>query len=86
MCLEIYEFDPACFLTAPGLACQAALKKTKVKPDLLTDINILLMVEKDIRRGICHAIHGYAKANKKYMKDCDNIPIWMGNVTKIVCK
>ena len=35
----------ACFLTAPGLAWQAALKKTKVKLDLLTDINMLLMVE-----------------------------------------
>ena len=36
MCLEIYELDTACFLTAPGLACQAVLKKTKVKLDLLT--------------------------------------------------
>ena len=30
---------------------------------------MLLMVEKGIRDGICHAIHRYAKANKKYMKD-----------------
>ena len=44
MCLEIYELDPAKFLSAPGLAWQAALKKTKVKLKLLTDINILLMV------------------------------------------
>ena len=27
MCLEIYELDLACFLTAPGLAWQAAFKK-----------------------------------------------------------
>ena len=46
ICLEIYELDPAKFLSAPGLAWQAALKKTKVKLDLLTDINMLLMVEK----------------------------------------
>ena len=37
MCLEIYELDPAKFLSAPGLAWQAALKKTKVKLDLLTE-------------------------------------------------
>ena len=29
------------------------------------------MVEKGIKRGICHAIHRYAKANNKYMKDSD---------------
>ena len=40
MCLEIYELDPAKFLPAPGLAWQAALKKTKVKLDLLTDIDM----------------------------------------------
>ena len=40
----------------------------KVKLDLLTDIDIILMVEKCIRGGICHSIYRYAKANKKYMK------------------
>ena len=29
------------------------------------------MVEKGIRERICHAIHRYAKANSKYMKNCD---------------
>ena len=32
---------------------------------------MLLMVEKGIRGGICHAIHQYAKVNNKYMKDYD---------------
>ena len=67
-CIEIYELDPAHFLSAPGLAWQACLKKTEVKLELLTDIDMLLMVEKGIRGGICHAIHRYAKANNKYMK------------------
>ena len=70
-CLKIYELDPAKFLSAPGLAWQAALKKTKVKLDLLTDIDMLLKVEKGIPRGICHSIYRYAKANNKYMKDYD---------------
>ena len=46
MCLEIYDLDPARFFSATWLAWQAALKKTKVKLDLLTDIDMLLMVKK----------------------------------------
>ena len=69
-CIEIYELDPAHFLSAPGLAWQACLKKTKVELELLTDIDMLLMVEKGTRGGICQAIHRYAKANNKYEKLC----------------
>ena len=61
--LKIYELDPAKFLSAPGLAWQAALKKAKVKLDLLIDIDMLLMVEEGIRGGICHSIYRYAKTN-----------------------
>ena len=57
--------------SAPGLAWQAASKKTKVKLDLLTDINMLLMAEKGIKGRIRHYIYRYAKANNKYMKDYD---------------
>ena len=70
-CIEIYEVDPVHFLSAPGLAGQACLKKTGVKLELLTDIDMLRMVEKGIRGGICYAIHRYAKANNKYMKNYD---------------
>ena len=70
-CIEIYELDPAHFLSAPGLTWQACLKKTEVKLELLTENDMLLMVEKGIRGGICHAIHRYAKANNKYMKNYD---------------
>ena len=69
MCLKIYELDPARFLTVQGLAQQPALKKTKAKLDLSTDIDMLLMIEKDIRGGIWHSIYQHAKANNKYMKD-----------------
>ena len=70
-CIEIYELDLAHFLSAPGLAWQACLKKTGVRLELLTDIDMLLMVEKGIRGGICHAIHRCAKTNNKYMKNYD---------------
>ena len=68
MCIKVYELDPAHFLSLPGLAWQACLKKTNVKFELSTDYDMLLMVEEGIRGGICHSIHRYAKANNKYMK------------------
>ena len=46
-----------------------SFKKTKVKLDLIIDIDMLLMVEKGIRGGTCYSIYWFAKANNKYMKD-----------------
>ena len=71
MCLKIYELDSVKFLSASGLACQAPLKQTEVKLELLTDIDMVLMVEKPITGRTCNAIHRYPKANNKYMKDYD---------------
>ena len=48
-CFEIYELDPAHFLPGPGLSWQACLRKTGVKLELLTDNDMLMMVEKEIR-------------------------------------
>ena len=69
-CIEIYGLDPAQFLSAPGLAWQACLMKKEAKLELLTN-DMLLMIEKEIRSGIYHVIHRYAKANNKYMKNYD---------------
>ena len=49
MCLKEYELDPAHFLSLPGLAWQACLKKTNIQLELLTDYDMLLMVEEGIR-------------------------------------
>ena len=70
MCIKVYELDPAHFLSAPGLlAWQACLNKTEVKLELLTVVDMLLMVEKGMKGGISHAVHRYAKANDNYAKD-----------------
>ena len=61
------ELDPASFFSPSGLAQQPACKK--VKRDLLTDIDMSLIVEKGIRGGKCHIIYQYVKANNKYMKN-----------------
>ena len=60
-CIEIYGLDPSYFYSAPGLAWQGCLKKTGVKLELLTDIDMLMIVEKGIRGGICQSTHRYAK-------------------------
>ena len=67
--LNVCQLDPGHFLSAPGLALQAWFKKTGIKLELLTDVDMLLMVEKEIRGGICHAIHRYAKEYNRYMKN-----------------
>ena len=69
--IELYETETAHFLSAPGFTWQACLIKTGVELELVIDIDMLLMIEKGIRAGICHARRRHDKANKKYMKNCD---------------
>ena len=70
-CIEKCELYPAHFLSAPGLAWQACLKKTEVELELLTDNDMLMMFEEGTRGGMCQASYRYAKANNKYMKNYD---------------
>ena len=69
ICIKNYKLDPAHYYTAPGLAWDACLKTTGVKLELLSDIDMLLMVEKGIRGGVSMISNRYGKANKKYMGD-----------------
>ena len=63
-CIEIYERDPT---------WEVCLKKTEVELELLTNYDMLLMVENGVRGRICQASHRYAKANDKYMNNDDKI-------------
>ena len=69
ICIKNYNLDPAHYYTAPGLAWDAALKTTKVELELLSDMDMLLMVEKGIRGGVSMISNRYGKANNKYMGD-----------------
>ena len=71
VCIDNYNLDPAFYYTAPGLAWDACLKITKVKLELLTDYEMLMMVEKGIRGGVSMISTRYGKANNPYMKDYD---------------
>ena len=52
ICIRNYNLDPAHYYTAPGLAWDAALKVSEVELELLSDMDMLLMVEKGIRGGV----------------------------------
>ena len=76
VCLENYKLDPAWYYTAPGLAWNACIKVTKVELELLSDVDMLLMIEKGIRGGVSAITKQYGKANNPYMKTYDpNAPI-----------
>ena len=70
-CIEKCELDPAHFLSAPGLAWKACLKRTEVELELLTNNDMLMMFDERTRGGMCQASYRYAKANNKYMKNYD---------------
>jgi len=69
VCMTTYKLDPAHYYTSPGLTFDAMLKLTKVEIELLTDVEMLLFVEKGIRGGITQCSTRYAKANNKYLED-----------------
>ena len=71
LCLNTYELDPAYFLSLPGLAWQACLKHSEIKLEHISAIDMLLMIEKGIRGGICQSIFRNAKANNKCVIDYD---------------
>ena len=69
ICMENYKLDPAHYYTAPGLSWDACLKMTEIELELLSDIDMLLMMEKGIRGGLSMISNRYGKANQKYMDD-----------------
>ena len=66
ICIENYKLDPAHYYTAPSLSWDACLKMCDVKLELLSDIDMLLMLEKGIRGGVSMISNRYGKANNKY--------------------
>ena len=62
-----YGLDQAWYFSAPGLAWDATLKITNVQLELLSDPDMLLMIESGFRGGIATISHRNAKANNEYM-------------------
>ena len=71
VCMDNYKLDPAWYLTAPGLSWDAMLKSTGIKLDLLTNPDMLMMVEAGTRGGVSMISNRYSEANNKYMDSYD---------------
>ncbi|KAK5647058.1 hypothetical protein RI129_005522 [Pyrocoelia pectoralis] len=71
LCMKIYGLDPAHYLTAPGLTWDAMLKYTKVKLELLTDMNMYHFFKKGIRGGVSTCIKRKSIANNEFVPDYD---------------
>jgi hypothetical protein len=71
ICLDCYGLDPCHYFSSPGLAWDACLKMTKIKLELISDVDMYNFVEKGLRGGLSVITHRKAIANNKYMKDYD---------------
>jgi hypothetical protein len=67
--LQNYKLDPTWYFTTLGFVWDCTLKMTGQKLELLTNYDVILMIENSIRGGITQCSNRHAKANNKYMKD-----------------
>ena len=81
-CIEIYDLYKAHFLSAPGLAWQTCLKKTEVELEVLTDIEMLLIVEKELE--VQHAMQ-YIDMQKQTINTWKNITKTMNYYISCIC-
>ena len=71
-CMQYYKLDPCHYFMSPGLSWDAMLKKTNIKLELMTDIDMLQFIEKGMCGGVSYIANRYGKANNnKYMKEYD---------------
>ena len=70
-CLQYYKLDPCHYFSSPGLSWDAMLKMTKIKLELITDINMFQFIEKGLRGGTSYIANRFSEANNKYMENFD---------------
>ena len=71
-CLNYYKLDPCRYFTSPGLTWDAMLKKTGTELELISNIDLHLFIEKEMRGGLSYIAKRHSKANSKYMKCYDS--------------
>ena len=61
---QYYNLDPAHYFSCPSFAWNAVLKMTGINLELITDIDMYQMVEKDLHGGISYNTNRYSKPKK----------------------
>ena len=69
MCIEYYGLDPCRYFRSPGLSWDAMLKLTKIKLELISDIEMYLFAEKGRRGGIPYIAKSYINKHIKFYDD-----------------
>lgn len=79
ICMKTYNLDPAYYFTAPGFSFDCMLKYTSISLELLTDYDMILMMEDGIRGGLVQASERYCKANNPKTEGYDSgaPPSWL---------
>ncbi|XP_054281419.1 uncharacterized protein LOC128999086 [Macrosteles quadrilineatus] len=67
ICYKHYQLDINHFFTAPSLTWQAMLKHTAIDIELMTDIDMVLMIEESIRGGLVQSSRRWAQANNEFL-------------------
>ena len=72
-CLNYYRLDPCHYFSSPGLSWDAMLKMTKIKLELISDVNMHLFIEKGLRCGISYISKKHSKVDedKNYLFGCN---------------
>ena len=69
--MKSYELCPSYYSNAPALSCDAMLNMSKVELELISDADMYLFFEKDMRGGVSYVSKRGCQANNKYLKSYD---------------
>ncbi|XP_044741458.1 uncharacterized protein LOC123302552 [Chrysoperla carnea] len=71
-CLSTYNLDPGNYYTLAGYTWECMLKYTNIELELLTDIDMMMFVERGIRGGLSQCMKRRSTANNKYVSGFDS--------------